>query len=104
MQEEERVTHIEQRIETLTNGFRKSAHLPVRGDVRNMRGDSSGDNFRQRNNGDAGFCQRSPSYGRNWHHNDSRGSRGIGNPGGALLHISHSVMVSTRLLPLHFNA
>ena len=38
------------------------------------RGDSYGGNFRLRNYIDAGNRQRSPSYGRDWGRNDSRGN------------------------------
>ena len=94
-QEEDRVSPIEQRLDSLSSGFRESSRSPARGDGRNMRGDSPADNFRQRNYSDAGYRQRSPSYGRDWRHNDSEGimSHVIGNPEGALLNSDHSVKI-----------
>ena len=73
-QEEDRVSRIEQRLDSLSSGFRESSRSPARGDGRNTRGDSPTDNFRQRNYWDAGYRQRSPSYGRDWRHNNSRGN------------------------------
>ena len=47
---------------------------PVGGDGCIMRVDSAADNFRQRNYWDTGNCQRSPSFCRDWHHNNFRGN------------------------------
>ena len=73
-QEEDRVSRIKQRLDSLSSGFRESSRSPARGDGRNTGGDSPTDNFRQRNYWDAGYRQRSPSYGRDWRHNNFRGN------------------------------
>ena len=71
-QEEDRVSRIEQRLDSLSSSFRESSSLPVRGDGRNTRRDSSADNFRQRNYLDARYRQRSLSNGRDWRNNNFR--------------------------------
>ena len=73
-QEDDRVLRIKQRLDSLFSGFRESSSLPVCGDGRSIRGDSPADNFRQRNYCNTCNGQRSPSYGRDWHHNKYRGN------------------------------
>ena len=73
-QEQDRVSRIEQRLDSLSSGFRESFRLLARGDGRNTRGDSPVDNFRQRNYWDTNYRQRSPSYDRDWRHNNSQGN------------------------------
>ena len=70
-QEEDRVSRIEQRLDSLSSSFRESSHLSVRGDGGNTRGDSPADYFWQRNYLDACYRQRSPSNGGDWRHNNS---------------------------------